>query len=372
MQKIKYDEHGGILNVDEKQERKDVKIKNNKTRKGYNFFEKLLIKNSKKINYLFDENGKYRCRTQKFPSVIRIGPTNLCTGRCFYCPREYVHERGTGYMDFMLFEKIIFWAKKNNVSTISFALFGEPLLNPRIFDMLDLAVQNGMKIRIATNAIIMKKQWADKLLSYPFESIETSMDGFTREEYFKGKQVDKYEQAKENILYLFKRAKEKKSRILFNVHFVDIGNVSFLNKIRYIKFWKNKLKGLKYLTSFYYEPHNWAGTRADLTRKMNFVDRLLNKWELKKPCMFIKGMNIDWNGDVYICANDPTEKAIIGNVNNDSLEKIYNSEKRLNYLSKHESGSFKDLNCSVCNVNSVRPLAVIKKRIINMLVGFFS
>ena len=341
-------------------------------RYGYNFLEKLLIKHSKKINYLLDENGKYCCRSQKTPSVIRIGPTNRCTGRCFYCPREYIHDKGTGYMDFALFEKIIAWAKANKTNTISFALFGEPFLHPRIFDMLDLTVKNNMKIRISTNAIILKKEWALRLLSYPFESIEASMDGFTREEYLKGKQVDKYAQAKENILYLLKKAKEKKSKILFNVHFVDIGNVSFFNKIRYIKFWKKKLKGLKHLTGFYYEPHNWAGTKEDLTDEMNCIDKLLNKWELKKPCMYIKGMNINWNGDVCICANDPTEKAIIGNANNDDLEKIYNSEKRMNYLSEHESGRFKNLNCAVCNVNSVRPLAVIKKRIINTAVGIFS
>ena len=372
MPKIQYDEHGGIINIDEKLDKKDIKIKESKTRDGYNFLEKLLIKNSKKVNYLLDKNGKYRCRAQKTPNVIRVGPTNRCTGRCFYCPREYIHDKGTGYMDFALFEKIVSWAKTNRVNTISFALFGEPFLHPRIFDMLDLAVENGMKIRISTNAIILKKELALKLLNYPFESIETSMDGFTREEYLAGKQIDKYEQARKNILYLLKKAKEKKSRILFNVHFVDIGNVSFLNKIRYIKFWKKELRGLKYLTSFYYEPHNWAGARADLTREMNFVDRFLNKWELKKPCMYIKGMNINWNGDVYICTNDPTEKAIIGNVNNDSLEKIYNSEKRMNYLSEHERGRFKDLNCAVCNVNSIRPLAVIKKRIINAVVGVFS
>lgn len=371
MPEIQYDEQGGITNFDSVLAKKDIKA-GKASRKSYNFLEKFLIRHSRKINYLFDENGKYKCRAQKTPSVIRIGPTNRCSGRCYYCPREYIHDKGTGYMDFALFEKIVAWAKEKKIGVISFALFGEPLLHPRIFDMLDLVNNNGIKIRVSTNGIVLNKDFADKLLALPLESIETSFDGFTAKEYFKGKQVDKYEQAKENILCLLKKAQELKSKTLFNIHFVDVGNISFLNKIHYIKFWKKELSGLKHLTSFYYEPHNWAGTREGLTREMNFFDRLLNKWELKKPCVYIKGLNINWNGDVYICANDPTDKAIIGNANNNDLEAIYNGEKRMNYLCEHELGRFKDLNCAVCNVNSIRPLAVIKKRIMNFFVGFFS
>lgn len=371
MSEIQYDKQGGIVNLAENLEKKDIKSKK-PAHSGYNFLEKFLIRYSKKINYLLAENGEYKCRAQRTPNVIRIGPTNRCTGRCFYCPREYIHDKGTGYMDFALYEKIIAWAKLNKVEAVSFALFGEPLLHPRIFDMLELAVKHGLKIRISTNSIILNKDYADQLLRFPLEALETSFDGYTREEYLRGKQVDKYEQAKNNIRYLLKKAKALNSQTVFNIHFVDIGNVSFLNKIRYIKFWKKELAGLKYLTSFYYEPHNWAGTRADLTKTMNFFDRLLNKWELKKPCMYIKGMNINWNGDVCICTNDPTAQAVIGNIANSDLEEIYNGEKRLGYLAAHESGDFHNLNCAACNVNSVRPLAVAKKRMVNWAVGMFS
>ena len=372
MPKIQYDKHGGIVNADARLDKEDVKIKESKTRKGYNFLEKLLIKNSKKVNYLLDENGKYNCRKQKTPSIIRIGPTNRCTAKCCYCPREHVYGRGSGYMEFSFYQRIIDWAKKNKVPAIGFALWGEPLLHPRILEMIDIAHKSGLKIRLSTNAIVLNQKLADKILRYPIVSIELSMDGYTRDEYLAGKQVDKFDEAKKNILYIIKKAKEKRLAIKFNIHFVNVGNISFINKIRYIKFWKKELKGLNYLTSFYYEPHNWAGTRKDIGERMNLFDKLLCKWELKKPCMYIKGINIDWNGDVFICGNDPTEKAIIGNANNDNLEKIYNSEKRMNYLSEHELGRFKNLNCAVCNVNSVRPLAVIKKRIINAVVGIFS
>ncbi len=343
-----------------------------KQKTSYNFLEKWLIKNSRKINYLLDKNGRYKCRAERIPQVIRIGPTNYCTGNCFYCPREYIHAGKSGYMDFSLFEQIIAWARDKGVKVISFALFGEPLLHPRFLDMIELAHRSGLKMRLSTNAIILKRELADKILTYPFEAIETSMDGFTPQEYLAGKQVDKFDQAKANILYLLKRAREVKHQAVFNVHFVDVGNVSFLNKIRYIRFWQKQLKGLKHETSFYYQPHNWAGTRDNLRAAMKFLDRLLARWELKKPCVYVKGININWNGDVLICANDPTPQAILGNIINKPLEEIYNSQRRFDYLARHEVGNFAGTNCAVCTVNSIWPMLFLKKKIMNKVIRWFS
>lgn len=366
MNNPKYDQFGGITDVERKVG--GITPARIKIRKGYNFLERLLIKRGRKINYLLDENGKYKCRRQKFPQVIRIGITNRCAARCVYCPREYIHDKGNGYMDFALYEKIIRWAEEHGVEAISFALFGEPLLHPRILEIIDLAHRSGLRMRISTNCIPLKKELADKLLEYPFESFETSMDGFMREEYLAGKHVDAFQTAKENIIYLLDRAREKKSEIKFNIHFVDVGHISFLNKLRYIRYWKKKLKGLSYLTSFYYEPHNWAGARSDIRNKMNFFDAILAKWEFKKPCVYLKGLNINWNGDALVCCNNPFARAVLGNINEEDMEKIYNGEKRLSYLSEHEKGTFKDLDCAVCTVNSVMPLSYLKKRILRFFV----
>ncbi len=343
-----------------------------KTKQKYNFLEKWLIAHSRKINYLLDKNGRYRCRAEVVPPVIRLGPTNYCTGNCFYCPREHIHSGASGYMDFSLYEKIIAWAQKNKVKAISFALFGEPLLHPQFLDMVDLAHRAGLALRLSTNAIILKPRLADKILAYPFQGIEMSLDGFTPAEYLAGKQVDKFDQAKNNILYLLKRARQFKHQAVFNIHFVDVGNVSFLNKIRYIRFWRRQLKGLRYETSFYYQPHNWAGARDNLRLAMGFVDRLLARWQLKKPCVYIKGININYNGDVLLCANDPTPAAVLGNIVGSSPTEIYNSQQRLNYLTRHETGNFAGTNCEICTVNTVWPLLFLKKKIINTIVKRFA
>ncbi len=368
--KIKYDEYGGIIGAEKESypEKDFVRIKR-KERKGYNFFEKFVIRYSKRINYLLDEKRRYKCRQGRIPPVLRLGVTNCCTAQCFYCPRELVHSGGTGYLDFDLYRRIIDWASGNGVKTLGFALWGEPLLHPRFLEMVDYAHRKGLKMRLSTNAIVLTNNLAERILDYPFEAIETSMDGFNREEYLRGKQVDKFDVAKKNILNLLRLAKKKRVQTSFNVHFVDAGNVSFLNKIRYVRFWKGQLQGLKHKTTFYYEPHNWAGARYNLRDRMGFWNKLLNKWELKKPCMYLKGLAIDWDGTAFVCGNNPFEKARLGNVNQKPIDKLYNDAKRKHYLRENEKGTFRVQGCDVCTVNSIFPLMFLKKRLVNKLVS---
>jgi radical SAM protein with 4Fe4S-binding SPASM domain len=363
--KIRYDERGGIISLEKKFLEEPGQKGKNKV--SYSLLERLMLRFSKKINYLLDKDGKYKCRNEKTPSVIRIGPTNRCTAQCAYCPREHIHARGSGYLDFALYEELIAWAKAKGVKTISFALFGEPLLHPRIFEMFALAKANGLETRLSTNAIIMDQEKAERILAADFVSIEMSLDGFSEKEYQAGKKVDRYEKAKSNIEYLLKRAREMELKSTFNIHFVDNGNVSRENKKNFVKYWKKALSGLRYETSFYYEPHNWAGTRPDISQTARGIDRFLSRFELKKPCIYIKGLNIDWDGSVYICTNDPTEKAIIGNIKKESIEEIYNGQKRLSFLEAHEKGDFREKNCAVCNVNSYWPLLFLKKKLLNFL-----
>ncbi len=363
MSNIKHDEHGGITSLESGIPDNKNNTENHKS--SYNCLERLMLKYTKKLNYLLDKQGNYKCRLEKIPRVIRIGPTNLCTAQCKYCPREHIHAGGCGYMDFAMFEGVVDWAEQNKVKNISFALFGEPLIHPRIFDMIELSQTRGLRVGISSNAIKMNQDYADKLLDYNLETIEMSLDGYTEDEYLEGKKVGHYREAKKNIEYLLEKAKEQKSKTRFNVHFVDAGNVSAKNKSKFVKYWSEKLNGLNYVTSFYYEPHNWAGTRANIGKELGFVDRLLSKFELKKPCVYIKGLNIDWNGNVIICTNDPTDTAVIGNIKDNKIEDIYNGKRRMKYLEAHEKGDFRDLNCSKCNVNSYWPFLFIKKRIVN-------
>ncbi len=368
---LEYDEYGGIVGDDGVLTASPAQSARTSGRSGYNILERLLLRRIRKVNYLLDPQGRYLCRADRLPSVLRLGITNRCTARCFYCPRESIHAGGSGYMDFGLYRKLIDHASDHGIKDVGFALWGEPLLHPRILEMISYAHGKGLRARISTNAIALNNELSDRLLAYPLKSVEISMDGSTRDEYRIGKGVDQYELAKSNVLYLLKQAKNTGYSAVFNIHFVDAGNVSFMNKLRFVRYWKKQLKGLRSETSFCYEPHNWAGTRSDVIHRMNPLDRLLMRFELKKPCLYIKGLAINWNGDAIVCANNPLPGAKLGNVNTDALESLYQGQRRNEFLAAHENGTFDIDGCRECTVNSIYPLLYVKKKVLNSIIAVF-
>lgn len=369
MIEVKYDEFGGIANCDENHGSLSGPMATN-NRRGYNILERLLLKYDRKINYIFDSAGLYKCRREGLPHILRLEPTNRCTARCSYCPRAVVNDVGTGYMDFSLYKKIIDWAVGHKIGKVGFALWGEPLIHPQIIEMIDYAHERGLSVRFSTNAIAFSEVLAKKILSYPIEAIEISLDGTDEHEYVLGKQVNQFQKATDNVLNLIKLAKEKKSQTVFNIHFVNIGNVSWQNTIKYMKFWKNQFQGLNFKSSFVYDPHNWAGTMP-VERYLSWFDRLLMKFEVKKPCPYLAGLVINWNGNVCVCTNNPRKQALIGNVSDQSIEKMYSGEKRMKYLVENERGTFKDVDCLVCSVNTIWPLLFLKKRIGKLISSIF-
>jgi len=60
---------------------------------------------------------------------------------------------------------------------------------------------------------------------------------------------------------------------------------------------------------------------------------------------------IHWNGDFSICCDDWDRKAVLGNVNNQSIHDIWNSPKLKEFRKLHLSGQCDRIAlCKNCNV----------------------
>jgi len=66
---------------------------------------------------------------------------------------------------------------------------------------------------------------------------------------------------------------------------------------------------------------------------------------------FLSHMAVNKDGEVSICVRfDPERKGVIGNVNTQSLEDIWNGKKRMTWLKAHKEGRRKDIPlCSYCH-----------------------
>ena len=92
---------------------------------------------------LFYPHYKYHL---PLPAVLMIENTNHCNAECVMCPRDTL-SRKRGYMDFELFEKIIrevSSVKRKPVTHLHG--FGEPLLDKRLAERIQLAKTSGNRI----------------------------------------------------------------------------------------------------------------------------------------------------------------------------------------------------------------------------------
>lgn len=109
-----------------------------------------------KIAYRMDDIEDIRNGLFPFPKSLTIYPSEVCNLSCEGCSSESIHKKN-GFMEFELFKKII-----DDFSiygrAVSFEGGGEPMLHPRISDMLKYVKSKGLKIGIMTNGTVYHKE----------------------------------------------------------------------------------------------------------------------------------------------------------------------------------------------------------------------
>ena len=153
--------------------------------------------------YRFNEYPRKRI-LHHFPLVLLIEPTSVCNLRCVMCyqvdPALSRDKRHIGYMDFNFYTKLIDEGAEHGLSAIVLASRGEPTLHPRFTDMIAYARDRGiLDIKINTNATMITKDYARKLLASVPNTIVFSVDSSNKEEFERIRVGAKFERVVENI-----------------------------------------------------------------------------------------------------------------------------------------------------------------------------
>ena len=112
-----------------------------------------------------------------FPSRLWIEVTSHCNLRCPLCPNQGLPGKKKGFMAWELFQKIVDQAA-GQVHDIYLFHRGEPLLHPRLPEMIDYAEHRGIPTRIHTNATLLTESLSRRLLSSRLRMISFSFDGY--------------------------------------------------------------------------------------------------------------------------------------------------------------------------------------------------
>ncbi len=117
------------------------------------------------------------------PREIQVEVTRSCNLRCRMCLVRYrdVPNRREGSMSFETFRRIV--DDLPELRAITLQGLGEPLLAPDLFEMIGYAQARGITIGFNTNALLLTRPRAERLIRAGLDWLHVSIDGATRETY---------------------------------------------------------------------------------------------------------------------------------------------------------------------------------------------
>lgn len=275
------------------------------------------------------------------PFTVYIEQTRYCNFKCFYCIHstrdiEEGEFEKLGYpikhMEFGTYRKIIDQLSEfpRGIKRIVFSGLGEPLMNPRLPDMVKMAVDAHIadRVEIITNGVLLTPEMSDKLIEAGITNINISVQGINAEQYKEtcGMKID-FDKFVLNLTYLYKRRKNTKIYIkaidatLKNKEdeksfFEIFGNISDRIYIEHLIVMQQEMDNLKSMID---KSKNFYNEDFDINRKV-----------CAQAFYFLQ---IGCDYDTFPCPNPGLAKTLsMGNINENTLLEIWNGPRRKNLL----------------------------------------
>jgi radical SAM protein with 4Fe4S-binding SPASM domain len=302
-------------------------------------FEGIPLK--KLLNACLVETSVY-CKPARpwgWPTHLMIEPSSRCNLSCTLCPVTAGLGRTQGHMDFGLFKQVI-----DEVGDYVFTLllwdWGEPFLNPAIYDMIAYAGNKGIKTISSTNGQLFARQThADKVVQSGLDTLIFAIDGITQQSYARYRQGGELQSALDGIRAVVARKQALGSTKPFiNFRFIvmrhnehEIPQLTELARSLAVD-----ALTLKTFNPCYRDPY--AGG-AEAQQHEEYLPRDHRFWRFhgnsmeervrrkRNPCKHPwYHPSIHWNGVVCSCTYDPQEHAPLGDLRHKSFRQIWSDE----------------------------------------------
>jgi len=271
-----------------------------------------------------------------FPLHVDIESTNACNLRCIMCPRNFMTEK-IGYMEWALFEKIIDEGAEYQLPSIKLNYRGEPLLHPRLPEMVAYAKKKGIiEVQFNTNGLSLNEKKTGELLDAGLDRMIFSVDGATKETYERIRTGSNYERVVNNIKALVKTRNER-------------GLKRPLVRVQMVKMKENEHEIEDFLKM-------WMPVANRVAISIEREPMGVRKEVEHFPCPQIwQRLMVCWDGEVRMCCGDWEGEIVLGNANESTIYELWHSEKLNEIRQLHSQGRFNEIPvCARCEVNTSR------------------
>lgn len=270
------------------------------------------------------------------PLHVDIEVTNACNLRCAMCERNTM-KRKVGLMEYSLFCHIIDQCVEIGVCSVKLNLWGESLVHPQFFEMIDYARKNKIYTQFNTNANFLTEAIIQKLIACGLDRVTISLESINKELYEGTRIGNKYEKVMQNIeKFIALKPVGKKP-------YITVQCIQMKRNIGHIQSFIDSYKGRVDFISV----TNIESVTGD---RRILADSLIDYSKLpKQPCdQLWQRLSIYWNGDVTLCCADSDGFLTIGNLKEKSLREWWHSEELNRIREKHKRLDFSGLICEKC------------------------
>ncbi|MFV9645511.1 MAG: SPASM domain-containing protein [Desulfobacterales bacterium] len=301
-----------------------------------------------------------------YPSQLIIDVHSYCNAKCLICPYNSLKKDiQMGIMPDRLFNKIVYdyttlCEKYNFKGHVLFCNMGELCIYPNTtMQRMKLVINQGLDFDIQTNASLLTPETVDKIIQTGFSgSIVISCHGISPDVYSKIMGLNLNTTLK-NIDYLLTKYNNSKIGIQSIPYNWPLGESRKIHK-----YWKSK--GISVRMPL---PNNRGGLLTNINDK---TKKSVVGCTAGRP---LGEMVICFNGDVVLCCNDMGQKEVIGSLQNNTIEEVWNGPGMVARLKQiyFELPSAPDFICKRCEfgITSHSKLVRLKRNLIYELRKFF-
>lgn len=294
--------------------------------------------------------------------AIGLSIVNACNANCVFCPRDMIPTKGKKMMTLQTIKKIMAeitspkFKKKHDVSHIVVGENGEPTLHKDLISILREIKKSGIAVSLFTNFSNMDANRAKIIVDENLvSSVNTNIDGNTPETYKKMKGLDfvKIMTNLENFLAL--PGREAIPVYIHNVTmeiYAAAVNKYYGKTPRKLPIAKGEIQKDEHkliAKRFLNYPNVVCSPDSTLMWAEKYsVEKKDGDYACWNLGRIYNNAFINPDGDWYICCFDMGNEQVIGNINEESLDTIYNGKKRAELIKKLENKEF-DAIGSPCN-----------------------
>lgn len=285
--------------------------------------------------------GFYGRLNREFPSQIIVDATEVCNLACIHCPHPEFKKSehyAARYLETWLHDKMVDEVRdfgRGRTQYIRYTSNGEPLVHPRIYDMLDYAVRNsGVFVTVTTNGTTLNEKRIAKLLASGLHMIDISVDALTARTYARVRVNGDLEITRANILRLLEIKRHTGASTRIVVSFVEQPENAH-EAPGFELYWKKQGVDSVVIRRL----HSAAGGVASIAQSM----RARQDEGLRYPCLYPwERILLNPRGQLAYCPQDWVHGSVIADYRLTTIREVWQGEAYRKLREAHLKNNFCD------------------------------